>query len=160
MLGSSKMGILKRACANGSITMEQYVSSVHEWLGTSPVIPFSKKLGPRLAKDFRQVTPDMLMVVLPLVKMFMDCGGTSCVFQAVKLEAAIAAELSSNPVLLEKGETPNTLAYNSCNHIQCVASMLRYLKHEERGGTGCRRFPKTGGIRKHLSAQHLVCANA
>ena len=80
------------------------------------------------------------------------------VINAVKFESALTQVLGNEHRVLLEGECMEKLVLSVGCHVQSVFAMCRYMKQEQesKGESGSRRFPRTGGFRKTMSAEDWV----
>jgi hypothetical protein len=143
-----------RPCANKGVPSQAYHDAVKDWLSKPPVCSVELKCGPKLAHHFRNITPAMIIAALPLLQSLLAAGLDTMVVQIGKLEWGLATYLSANRIC--QGDAPclDTLVHNIATHLQCVMTVVRNIKREDDKPMlgGYRRFPKSGGIRKRMTA--------
>lgn len=138
-----------RSVPNPEVSQAQYTKACEDWLSSPPIVDLRSKLGPKLAKAYRAVTPGMIEAVLPFACNIMEAGEKTCVLQAAKLETALAECMRLSSVFCN-GSSREKLAYDATCHLQSCFAMLRYLKAEEGGIGGKRQYPKSGGFRRRV----------
>ena len=143
-----------RAVANKGVPTEAYLEAIHGWLSQPPITSIEVKCGPKLAFNFRQVTPAMISAVIPLLNGLLASGLDTMVVQIAKLEYALKNYLSKNAICRGDGPCIDTLVHTIATHLQTVMSVVRYIKREEdQPMSGFRSFPRSGGIRKRMTLE-------
>ena len=111
------------------------------------------KLGAELIRDCRQRSPAALVCVIPLLQHLFEHGLTSGVLQEVKCRHALGKALAKDPSSRLGTWQQDKAITSALLHILACASMCRAYKKEDDTGSSSRRFPKSGGFRRKMSAQ-------
>ena len=140
-----------RARINGALAGNIYDTLVEAWIQEGPLGCLKTRFGGKLVRDFRSVSPTMLVASSTLMRSFIVAGCDQAVIQIPKFEASLRKQLAANPCLAGS-VNPDVLVLEIGSHLQHCFTMLRNLHYEEQNEDPLRRNPKTGGIRKFLSA--------
>ena len=140
-----------RSVANAEVSSDAYTEAIGSWLDDPPVLSFRQKLGAKVVKDHRALSPASLLLLHNLMSSLIDAGLTSCVVQKEKLKHGIRVSLSKRSLLLSDWNLGKAMEDGS-EHIMCAFALLRILAREEVCGSDARRFPKTGGFRRRVAS--------
>ena len=146
-----------RATSNPRVSVETYKEAITRWLQCSPHRSLRQALGGVLVRSFRHVTPAMVRCCSELISDLVSQGCESGVLSALKFESALSQVLASSM----RGDLLGTdkidkIVLEAGFHLQAIFSMLRYMKAENSPSDGPRRFARTGGFRKQMSADDWV----
>ncbi len=142
-----------RLLANRELALSVYTDVVKEWLRTEPFVPVRTKIGPKLCKDFRQVTPGAVCSLDSLLTNLIKRGLTTGVVQSTKLQQSLLAALQSDKITLGTWDLMEA-AGSLSTHIMRVLELVREYGKEEMDFKGVgRRYPRSGGFRKSMSGQ-------
>ena len=145
-----------RELANPDVQHEQLVLLIEKFQAGRT---WSSLLGPRLASKAHQICPSLFVRITPLMSDLLAVGFTNCVLPMAKLEKALRQTvLPGEPVA--NGSTVDLLVGQVAEHIRLCFNMLRLLRVEDKASSHSigrfRRYPKTGGFRKQLTAADTV----
>lgn len=97
--------------------------------------------------------------MLSLLETFIDAGQDSAVVHGTRLETALVGVVATTPHLIGQSENAEKVAHDFTNHIMAGFKVLRTMVWEDgivKWERWCRRFPKTGSIRKLLSTAQWI----
>ena len=142
-----------RPLANHALTDLDYVKSLSTWLDTMPNAPFSTLLGPMVKKE-SEVTQASLVRMASVMRQFIVDGHSELVFLPSRMEAAAVHILSKGP----KNTNIAAEAALLTTHLCLGSKVFRNFRREQEHGSSARRFPKTGHLRRKMSASefHVV----
>ncbi len=145
---------MSRATSNKGVAQCVYNAAVEKWVNIPPNVALRTKMGPILASDCRQVTPEMTVIMAPLLEYLFVHGCDNGTLQQSKLRHAMLTCLKTNKPL-QGTACINDILRDFEVHTMSILSMLRAYKREMFEGTVNRSFPKSGGFRKKLSAKDI-----
>ena len=106
--------------ANTAISQLEYEDVISQWLSSPPLGSVRARLGMKLVRNYRQVTPHMLESARGLVKALLSMGLTSGVLQATRFEGALAKVLGRNPVLAAGEPDSGKFVLEIGIHMRCL----------------------------------------
>ena len=139
-----------RALANRHVERTIYESAVKAFVTAPPMLAVRVKIGPKICRDVRQVTPAAMLSAKPFLKHLLTHGLQNCVVETGKLKDALRRELSAHPLLLSDWDL-SVAVDDLAVHFVSLVSQLRNMGREELAGSSTRRYPRTGGFRKSIS---------
>jgi len=148
------MRVFARPCANHAFGDEDYEKVLTAWVDSHPCATVESLLGP-LSQNMRGITSSSLVRVCPLLESFIESGCRQCILLPNRLEAAVISLVTKRPSLCK-----STVSSRECflitQHIVCHCKFLRAFARENEAPGKDRRYPKSGSIRRRLSATDWI----
>ena len=141
-----------RQKANREINIEVYSLAIQEWLSSPPSMNVLQKLGRSVAADIRQVTPQHVVTLRPMINKLLSAGLSNGVLQSCKVKEA------SYRVFMRNIQCCGAHGVDYCvdkfaMHVSCVMQLLREATWEESNASPFGGYKRTGGFRKKARSQ-------
>ena len=140
-----------RQLANRLVDNSAYSAAVQCFFDALPRVEILTKLGPRICRDARSVTPSALLTMVPFFESLISSGCKNCVLQSTKVSYAFRLHFWKNSHDLGSWDMA-TAVDDTTAHVQSIATMLRHLVREEMSGEQASRSPRSGGFRKRAKS--------